>query len=88
MSDFDSDLFTKRLNEAIGKDSISEFAGKIGIGEDTAADILSGKTEVRSSITVRISSEYQVSLDWLLGLTDEKDIHQNEDEKALEAWNS
>ncbi|MCR5595550.1 MAG: helix-turn-helix domain-containing protein [Lachnospiraceae bacterium] len=85
----EEDIFLKRIKEAMGEDSIAEFSKKVGISEDDAAKILSGEEEVRSSIEVRIASAYEVSLDWLLGLTEDKKVRSGFlADELLESWQS
>jgi len=85
----EDDIFIKRIKEAMGEDSIAEFSRKVGLSEEDAARILSGEDEIRSSVEVRIASAYEVSLDWLLGLTEERAVKSPFlADELLESWQS
>ncbi len=73
-SEFDENQFIERLKEAVGEDTPTEFARKTGIAEDDAGLILSGDKELKGSELVRISSAYDVSVEWLLCRSERRGI--------------
>ena len=69
------DRFRERLGELIARSRLTQsaFARRVGIDRSTLSQILSGATDrlPRVETLASIASTEQVSLDWLLGLTEE-----------------
>lgn len=68
-------VFRDRLNEVIGRSGLSRsaFAARIGIDRSTLAQILSPANDrlPRAETLAAIAADQQVSVDWLLGLSQE-----------------
>jgi transcriptional regulator with XRE-family HTH domain len=68
-------VFRRRLDEVIGRSGLSRtaFAERIGIDRSTLAQILSPNEDrlPRAETLAAIAADQQVSVDWLLGLTQE-----------------
>ncbi len=68
-------VFRRRLEEVIGKSGLSRsaFAARIGVDRSTLAQILSPNQDrlPRAETLAAIAADQQVSVDWLLGLTQE-----------------
>ena len=66
-------VFRDRLEEVIGRSGLSRsaFAGRIGVDRSTLAQILSPANErlPRAETLSAIATDQQVSVDWLLGLS-------------------
>lgn len=62
-------IFLGRLASLRGKDSVSAFARRIGIPQQTMDRYLHGRVP-SLEIFVRIATQVGVSSDWLLGFTD------------------
>ncbi len=69
------DRFRERLSELISRARVTQsaFARRVGIDRSTLSQILSGASDrlPRVETLASIASAEQVSLDWLLGLTEE-----------------
>jgi transcriptional regulator with XRE-family HTH domain len=68
-------VFRQRLEEVIGKSGLSRaaFAKRLGIDRSTLAQLLSPANDrlPRAETLAAIAAEQQVSIDWLLGLSQE-----------------
>ena len=60
-----------RMNELKGNMSVSAFARAIGINQQTMATYMQGRLP-SLEVAARIASTFDVSLDWLLGLSDDR----------------
>lgn len=82
------DRFRERLGELIGRSRLTQsaFARQVGIDRSTLSQILSGATDrlPRVETLASIASSEQVSLDWLLGLTEEGPISADLMPQSLE----
>ena len=71
MKNFDCSIFVKRANELFGDKSQQEIAREVGISQTYVSSIKSGKVKSPGADTVfRIAEYFNVSADWLLGLSD------------------
>lgn len=71
MKNFDCNIFVKRANELFGDKSQQEIAQDVGISQTYVSSIKSGKIKSPGADTVfRIAEYFNVSADWLLGLSD------------------
>ena len=61
----------ERIKEIKGSESQEKFAEKIHMTQSNVSKLLNG-TPPSASTLIAISKEYDVSVDWLLGLTDRK----------------
>lgn len=78
MKNFDCACFVKRANQLFGDKSQQEIAKEIGISQTYVSSIKSGKIKSPGADTVfRIAEYYNVSADWLLGLSYFKPIEKN-----------
>ena len=77
MSKFDCDIFCGRANELFGEAGQIELAQKIGISQGVISAIKNKKAKAPSADTVcRIAEAFEVSTDWLLGLSDNRTTDQ------------
>ncbi len=76
-------IFTERLREARGTQSQSESAKKLGISQVRLSNYESGKREPDIATIQQIAKKYDVSADWLLGLTDTRTPTQQAAAQAL-----
>lgn len=71
-----SALFRDRLKTLLGRSDMNQsaFAGSIGIDRSALSQILSGATTrlPRAETLMTIAAEHKVSLDWLLGLSQDE----------------
>ncbi len=67
------EIFRKRIGEVISHNGLtrSAFASSIGIDRSTLSQLMSGDTDrlPRAETVAAIAEIYQVSIDWLLGIT-------------------
>lgn len=69
----ESDITIKRILELKGNDSQEVFANKIHMSQANMSKMLNGMPPSASTL-IAIATEYDVSVDWLLGLSDRKSI--------------
>ena len=67
----DFDVTIKRIKELKGSDSQEVFAQKINMTQSNVSKMLGGMPPSASTL-IAISRAYDVSVDWLLGLSDRK----------------
>lgn len=65
------DLTTMRIIELKGQDSQEVFAEKIHMSQANVSKMLNG-TPPSASTLIALAKEYEVSVDWILGLSDRK----------------
>ena len=67
------EILTERLNGLIEKaGNVTAFARSIGVSRDSVNNWLLGRSGIRVNDLVKISTVYHVSIDYLLGLVNEK----------------
>ena len=77
MGDNENDEVTlKRIKELKGNDSQSAFAKKIHTTQSNVCKMLQG-TPPSAATLKSLSTEYHVSVDWLLGLSEKKEIGES-----------
>lgn len=64
-------ITTQRIKELKGSESQEQFASKLHMSQSNISKILNGMPPSASVLTV-LAKEYDVSVDWLLGLTDRR----------------
>lgn len=64
----------ERIKRRLDKDEFSEM---LGVTRRTVQNWQNGYTEIPLSKLVKLSSVWGTSIDYLLGLTDQPDNHQN-----------
>ena len=64
-------LVSSRLSELRGSDSVSAFARKVGINQQTMDTYIKGRLPPLD-LCARIATIFDVSIDWLAGLSDER----------------
>jgi len=73
-----SALFRERLKALLGRSDLNQstFAASIGIDRSALSQILSGATTrlPRAETLMTIAAEHRVSLDWLLGLSQDESV--------------
>lgn len=68
------DIIKERLKEAFGNDTQTVIGKKINVVQGTVSKVLSGDQEPTAEMLYNVAQVYDVSVDWLLGLTGEKKI--------------
>ena len=68
-----TDVLKDRLRIAFGNDTQEEVAEKIGFAQSTISKIMNGKQDPTVETLYLISQKYHVSIDWLLGLSEERE---------------
>ena len=74
--DYDKNLVAERLKEVL-TDSQEVTAKKLGMTQGNVSKLLSGTQQPTIDTVYRISEEYGVSADWILGLSNIKQIPNN-----------
>ena len=64
-----SNILGKRLRECRGTRTAKEMADRLGITQQTLTGYERGRAEPSCSMLAKLSSLYNVTTDWLLGLT-------------------
>lgn len=80
---YDSKLFCKRLNECLKQKGIEQkmLAEKLGIHKGTVSSYFTGRAFPNPNALYEIARFFNISLDYLMGLTDEpKPLIPPEDE--------
>ena len=62
----------RRLKETFGGESQEFTAGRLNVVQGTISKLLTGSQTLTLEMAYNIALEYGVSVDWLLGLSDEK----------------
>lgn len=68
------DITIKRINEVRGDLSQEDFAQSIKSSQPVISKILSGDQQASINVLVEIAKKYEVSVDWLLGLSSRKSL--------------
>ena len=69
-----TDITLNRICELMGDDTQEEFADKIGFAQPTISGMFSRDKTPSSSILLAVAKKYNVSADWLLGLSERKEL--------------
>ena len=79
--DFDIEKFSYRLTVLLDENNMkqTQLAEKIGTSNVTICRYLTGERTPRIDVLTKIAKEFNVSLDYLLGISDDKNI-KNSDE--------
>ncbi len=77
--ELDVETFKNRLRETFGEDSQETAGKKIGVGQGNVSKLMSSSSPQlpRADTLFRIAEEYNVSIDWLLGVSEKKQITRN-----------
>lgn len=77
--ELDLKTFKNRLREAFREDSQETVGKKIGVGQGNVSKLTSFTAPQlpRADTLFRIAEEYNVSIDWLLGISEKKQITRN-----------
>lgn len=80
--ELDMKIFRDRLRKAFGDDSQETVGKKIGVRQSNISKLVSfsGSQMPRADTMFRIAEAYHVSIDWLLGLSEKKQIVKNANE--------
>ncbi len=70
--DYDLNLIKNRLKETFGDETQVEIGRRINTSQANVSKMLSGTQEPTMETVFHIAQEYDVSVDWLLGLSDVK----------------
>ena len=72
-----SEVLKERLREAFGEDSQETVGKKLNMTQGNVSKLLSGIQQPTLETIYHIAQTYDVSVDWLLGLSDKKRITNN-----------
>lgn len=83
--DFDIEKFSYRLTVLLDENNMTQtqLAKKIGTSNVTICRYLTCERIPRLDVVTKIASVFNVSLDYLLGLTDDKNIQTSEESSDL-----
>lgn len=70
----ETNITLERIKELKGNDSQEVFAQKIHTTQSNISKMLKGMTPPSAATLTELAKTYHVSVDWLLGLSDEKEI--------------
>lgn len=70
----EKNITLERIKELKGNDSQEVFAQKIHTTQSNISKMLKGMTPPSAATLTELATTYHVSVDWLLGLSDEKEI--------------
>ena len=73
----DMEILRKRLREAFGSDSQETIGAKLNMTQGNVSKLLSGSQQPTLETVYAISETYNVSVDWLLGLSNKKYVSKN-----------
>lgn len=68
----ETQIIKKRLKEAFGEDVQKTVAAKLHMSQSTISKMLSGVQLPTAEVLENVSKSYGVSVDWLLGLSDDR----------------
>lgn len=68
----DINVIKKRLKETFGSDSQETVGGKLNMTQGNVSKLLSGNQQPTLETIYHVAEAYDVSVDWILGLTDRK----------------
>lgn len=74
MAEQDKNIVIQRFKDVMGSATQKQFADKLHTTQTTISKILNGLADPSLAILTEISKEYGISVDWLLGLSEEKYI--------------
>ncbi len=80
----DMEVLKQRLREILGNDSQEKVGKKLNMTQGNVSKILSGAQQPTLESIYQIAGIYDVSVDWLLGLSDKKSIAKSGDETTYE----
>lgn len=72
------DIFKSRLRETFGTDSQKTVGKKLNMTQGNVSKLLSGLQQPTLDTLYRIAEVYGVSVDWLMGLSDRKNVMKPE----------
>ena len=67
-------ITSERIKELMGDETQTSFAKRIGASQPLVSKLIGGELP-STTILLAIAKEYDVSVDWLLGLSEQKSIH-------------
>lgn len=67
-------LDIERFKKAAGNDTQQEISEKINCSQGNVSKLMTGKQQPTLDVLCRIAEEYHVSLDWLMGAPEKKEI--------------
>lgn len=69
-------IIKKRLKEVFGSDVQEKVAAKLGMSQPNVSKMLTGLQLPTAEVLKNISKVYDVSVDWLLGLSDDRHLRR------------
>lgn len=79
----ETDITLERIKELKGNDSQEVFAQKIHTTQSNISKMLKGMTPPSAATLTELAKTYHVSVDWLLGLSDEKETNLKDQSHKL-----
>ena len=76
----DTDILKNRLKATFGSDSQKTTANKLNMTQGNVSKLLSGLQQPTVDTLYRINEVYGVSIDWLMGISDRKNVTKIESE--------
>lgn len=73
----DSECIRSRLKETFGSEQQEIVAGRLNVTQGTISKVLTGNQTPTLEMLYHVAREYSVSVDWLLGLSDDKHNHKS-----------
>ncbi|OZI05094.1 hypothetical protein BWI93_27290 [Siphonobacter sp. BAB-5385] len=74
---------SQRIKELRGTETLRTFGEKFGLSHSTVAAIEQGKQSISIPMAKKIADIYNVSLDWLYGLTDQREVNYTKNNQDL-----
>lgn len=74
------DVLKNRMRKSVGNDSQETIGQKLHMTQGNVSKLLTGLQQPTLDTLYRFSEVYNVSIDWLLGLSDNKEIANKKDE--------
>lgn len=72
-----ADVLKRRLKETFGSDSQETIGGKLNMTQGNVSKLISGAQIPTLETVYHVAEEYDVSVDWLLGLSDRKSVDRS-----------
>ena len=84
--DFDIEKFSYRLTVLLDENNMTQtqLAEKIGTSNVTICRYLTGERTPRIDVLTKIAYVFNISLDYLLGISDDKDIKKTDENSDLD----
>lgn len=78
-----SEILRQRLRETFGTDAQEKIGSKLNMAQGTISKMLTGAQQPTLETIYRVAQVYDVSVDWLLGLSENKYAGQRFEDEAI-----